>query len=454
MCANQGKNNSKPLKSMEKTKVIKPSRAIAIVVSNMIGTSVYTALGFQAAGINSIMALLFIWITGGLVALCGALTYGELAARIPKSGGEYIFLSRIFHPSLGFMSGFISMTIGFAAPLAIAAIALGSYANNVIPISPMYITISIIVILSLINLSSFKMGVNFNFIATGINILLMLILCVAGFIHGHHDSFIFSFKTTDIKQVISPAFAVSLVYVSFAYSGWNSATYITHQIKDPVRNLPKILITGTLIVMFLYTVLNFVFLYTVPLSDIEGNIDLAFISASNIFGRTGGRFVASLISIGLIASINSLFIFGPRITQAIANDFKPLRRLGTENKHGSPIYATLLLTGTSLALIISATFDQIFTLLGFTLSLFTIMSVIGVIVLRFRMKKNGEPFYHTLGYPWVPLFFILIEGCMVVYIFIERPIQSLIGIAIAVIGFLLYLFIKQITIKKINYEKI
>ena len=289
-----------------------PSRAIAIVVSNMIGTGVYTSLGLQAAGVHSVLALIFIWITGGLVALCGALTYGELAARIPKSGGEYVFLSRIFHPAFGFLSGFISMTIGFAAPMAICAIALGTYAGNLIPVSPMVIAISVILILTILNSSSFRTGANFNFAATIINILLILTLCVIGFIKGHHSGFSFTFHQSDLKQIINPAFAVSLVYVSFAYSGWNSAAYITHQVKDPVKNLPKILITGTLIVMTLYTLLNFVFLYTVPLSDLEGKVDIAFIAARNIFGTTGGKFVAVLISIGLVASINSLLNTWPQ----------------------------------------------------------------------------------------------------------------------------------------------
>ncbi len=433
--------------------MINPSRAIAIVVSNMVGTGVYTSLGLQAAGINSILALIFIWITGGLVALCGALTYGELAARIPKSGGEFIFLSKIFHPSIGFMSGFISITIGFAAPLALSAIALGSYVNNLFPVSPVIVAISIIIFLSLLNISSFKIGVNFNFIFTGINILLILVLCIAGIINGHHGDFFFAFKPADFKQIISPSFAVSLVYVSFAYSGWNSATYITHQIKEPVRNLPKILIIGTLIVISLYTLINFVFLYTVPLPELAGKIDVAFISASHIFGSSGGKFVAILISIGLIASINSLLIFGPRVTQAVADEYNPIRRLGIENKYGSPSYATILLTFISLILLLTSTFEQIMTLLGFTLSLFTIMSVLGVIVLRYQMKKNGESFYHTFGYPYVPAFFIIVEGCMAFYVFFNRPVQSLIGISIALAGFIFYLLIhnkQKVKIEKSN----
>jgi basic amino acid/polyamine antiporter, APA family len=421
-----------------KGKLISPLRATAIVISNMIGTGVYTSLGLQAAGVHSVTALVFIWITGGLVAFCGALTYGELAVRFPKSGGEYIFLTRIFHPSLGFLSGFISMTIGFAAPLAISAIALGTYAGNLIPVAPVIIAVVVIVSLTVLNSTSFKTGTNFNFVTASINVTLILTLCIIGFIKGHHSDFSITFRQSDFKEIINPAFAVSLVYVSFAYSGWNSAAYITHQVKDPVKNLPVILISGTLIVLFLYTLLNFIFLYTVPIQDLEGKVDIAFLAAKNIFGPSGGKFVALLISIGLIASINSLLIIGPRVTQAIAEDYKLLRFLGTENKSGSPFYATILLTVIALALIGTSTFEQIMTLIGFTLSIFTIMSVTGVFVIRYKMRKNNEDLYHTFGYPFIPAFFILVEGCMMVYVFANRPVQSLTGIGITLIGLILY----------------
>jgi APA family basic amino acid/polyamine antiporter len=423
---------------LNKGKLISPVRATAIVISNMIGTGVYTSLGLQVAGVHSVVALVFIWITGGLVALCGALTYGELAVRYPKSGGEYIFLSKIYHPSLGFMSGFISMTIGFAAPMAISAIALGTYAGNLIPVSPVIIAVVAIICLTVLNTTSFKTGTNFNFITAAINVSLILTLCILGFVKGPHPDFEISFNQSDLKEIINPAFAVSLVYVSFAYSGWNSAAYITHQVKDPVKNLPIILISGTLIVLFLYTLLNFIFLYTVPMEELEGQIDIAFLAAKNIFGQSGGKFIALLISIGLIASINSLLIIGPRVTQAIAEDHKPLRFLGSENKSGSPFFATILLTVISLILIGTSTFEQIMTLIGFTLSIFTILSVFGVFVIRYRTKNYNDNLYHTFGYPFIPAFFILVEGCMMVYVFANRPVQSLIGIGITLLGLVVY----------------
>lgn len=424
---------------MEPVKLISPSRAIAIVVSNMIGTGVYTSLCYQALDIKSTFALLFIWITGGIVALCGALTYGELAARIPRSGGEYTFLSELFHPSFGFLSGFISITIGFAAPMALLSMYMGKYASNFIPVSPELISVGLISILLLINLSSFRLGTNFNFATTIINILLILGFVVFGLYNGPHSGYSFTINSTSLKEVISPAFAVSLVYVSFAYSGWNSAAYITHQIKDPVKNLPKILIFGTLIVITLYTLLNFIFIYSTPLSDIVSKgEDFAYICSQNIFGNTGSIFVALLISIGLIASVNSLLIIGPRVTQAITIDYPSVKKLGVENKHGVPYAATILLALISLILFWTQTFKDIVTMIGFTLGIFTISSVIGIFILRHRLKKNGAKIYHTFGYPLIPILFIAIEGCMMVFVLVKETKPSLTGIAITLSGLIFY----------------
>jgi basic amino acid/polyamine antiporter, APA family len=305
------------------------------------------------------------------------------------------------------------------------------------------IAIGTIIILTVLNSSSFRMGANFNFIATAINVLLIITFCIFGLIKGHHAGFQFTMHPGDFKQIISPAFAVSLVYVSFAYSGWNSASYITHQIKDPVKNLPFILIVGTLIVITLYTLLNFIFLYSTPIPDLSGKIEVAFLAAQNIFGETGGRLVAILISIGLIASINSLLILGPRVSQAITLDYKAIGWFGKENRHGAPMYATVFLTLVSLILIWTSTFEQIMTIIGFTLSIFTITSVSGIFVLRFRLKKNGENIYHTFGYPFIPLFFILVEGCMMMYVLFQKPTQSLTGIAITLSGFIFYFILTK-----------
>jgi APA family basic amino acid/polyamine antiporter len=162
------------------------------------------------------------------------------------------------------------------------------------------------------------------------------------------------------------------------------------------------------------------------------------IAANKIFGEKGGKFIAVLISVGLIASINSLLILGPRVTQAIASDYSLLKKLGFENRNGSPVYATVLLTLIALTLIWSSTFEQIMTLIGFTLGIFTISSVAGIFLLRNRMRKNGEEFYHTFGYPYIPLFFVIVEGCMMVYVLANRTVESLTGFAITLAGLILW----------------
>lgn len=416
------------------------SRAIAIVVANMLGTGVYTTLGLQALEVHSISALLFIWITGGAVALCGALSYAELAVRIPRSGGEYIYLTQIYHPAVGFVSGFISMTIGFTAPLAMAAIALGHYLGRLAFLPPMFTAVTAILILAAIHMSSFRLGVSTHVVFTAANIAMIVFFVAAGLWHAPYPDFRFTLQGRDFHQIMHPSFAVSLVYVSFAYAGWNSATYITQQIENPRRNLPRILTLGTVIVMGLYTALNFVFLYTVPLGELRGRTDVAMIAAGRIFGTQGGRFVSILIAISLLASMNSLYILGPRVAQALALDHPALAGLARENRHGAPFRAVIGMTVIALILLFTSSFQQIMTLLGFSLSLFTILTVAGVFVLRRRQSPSAE------GSTWrcrsfVPALFILLEGGMALYVFRERPLLSLVGVCIVSAGYVLYVFI-------------
>ncbi len=437
---------------MDQGKRIGNTKAIAMVVANMIGTGVYTSLGFQASGIKSIPALLFIWIIGGIVAICGALTYGELASRIPKSGGEYQYLGRIYHPFLGFLSGMVSVTVGFAAPIAISAIAFGQYFTNILPFQPQMVAVALIILLTLINTTSFKMGTDFQLITTIVNISLIVIIIISGLLLSDHSHFSMSGGGNTLNQVFSPAFAVSLVYVSYSYSGWNSATYITRQVNDPVKNLPVILFIGTAIVMILYLALNFIFLYSTPISLLEGNVDVAFISATRIFGATGGKIIGAVICIGLIASINCMMITGPRVSHAIVSDYKLFNGTLHFVKRHLSIIATIFQSTIALILILSSSFDKVMTYIGFTLALFTMLTVGGVFIVRLTAKRKQVNSYKTWGYPFVPILFLLIEGCMIAYIFIERPMESLAGIG-TVLSFIILFFLlhtRKLRIAKIN----
>ena len=218
-----------------------------IVIANIIGTGVFTSLGFQVADIQSGFALIFLWIAGGIVALCGALCYSELAAALPRSGGEYHFLSAIYHPALGFMAGFVSATVGFAAPIALAAMAFGKYGEGVLGgTSAIAFSFALVWINALVHLRGLKTGSAFQDLSTIIKILVIAILIGAGFLISPKQSLSFLPQAGDSSAIFSASFAVALVYVMYAYSGWNAASYITSEIEQPERNVtPRALVRHT-----------------------------------------------------------------------------------------------------------------------------------------------------------------------------------------------------------------
>jgi len=231
--------------------------ATAIVVANIIGTGIFTSLGFQVSGIPSGFALLSLWAIGGVCALCGALAYGELAAALPRSGGEYNFLSAVFHPGVGFVAGWTSATIGFAAPIALSAMAFGQYSQSIVPgVSPLAMSVAVASISSLVHLYSVRAGSVFQNAFTWVKVILIAAFIVAGFAFGHAQSISFAPRSHDLHLVFSTPFAVSLVYVMYAYSGWNASTYIIGEVHNPQRNVPKSLLMGTTIVALLYIGLN------------------------------------------------------------------------------------------------------------------------------------------------------------------------------------------------------
>src|SRR5216117_1327416 len=208
--------------------------ACSIVIANIIGTGIFTSLGFQLNDIQSGFALLMLWVIGGIVALCGALCYGELAAALPRSGGEYHFLSKIYHPALGFMAGFVSATVGFAAPVALAAMAFGKYFVGVFGVgSPVLLSFVVVWVVTAFHLGNLRVGSAFQNISTLVKLLLVGALIGAGlFIHSKQ---LISFLPApgDTAWIFSGPFAVALVYVMYSYSGWNASSYIISEVKKP-----------------------------------------------------------------------------------------------------------------------------------------------------------------------------------------------------------------------------
>ena len=416
----------------------------------MVGTGVFTSRGFQLLGIQSGFALLMLWAVGGLIALCGAVSYGELAAAMPRSGGEYHYLSQIYHPALGFLSGWVSVTVGFAAPTALAALALGQYAQSVWPAlaAPLLagtsftgataLAVSVVLGLALVHGRSTRAGSRLQVVITALKVAVLVGFIGAGLVVGEGQPLRFAPDAAGWQALLSPTFAVSLVYVSYAYSGWNAAVYLTGEIDQPQRNLSRILLTGTAVVLLLYVGLNYVFLRSTPLAGLRGQVEVGFIAANSLFGAAGGRLAGAVIAALLVSTISAMIFAGPRIVQTMGEDLPALRWLAARSPTGIPVRALLLQVVITLVFILKPDFKAVLVYAGFVLNLFTFLTVLGVFVLRWRQPQLPRP-YRAWGYPVTPLLFLALSAWTLVFIIKDKPTESLYGLATVASGWLVYL---------------
>lgn len=424
----------------------KPRRSIgfltacAIVVANIIGTGVFTSLGFQLQDIHSGFALLMLWIVGGIAALCGALSYGELSAALPRSGGEYHFLSRIYHPAIGFAAGIVSATVGFAAPIALAAMAFGKYFQGVFGFgSPHLLSFAIVWLIALFHLGNLRVGSTFQNISTLVKLLLISVLIGAGLFFGPKQPISFLPHAADTMSIFGAPFAVALVYVMYSYSGWNAATYITSEIRNPEKNVPRSLLIGTVIVIVTYTALNAVFLIATPAQNLTGQLEVGLIAGKSIFGENGGRIVGAIICIGLVSAISSMTWIGPRVTMSMGEDNSLIQFLARKNRDGIPFNAILLQLVLVNLLLLTRSFEGVVKYIQFALLFCSLLTVVGVIVLRWTRPDLPRP-YKVWAYPLPPLIFSGITIWMMVYLLRSNPKESLAGVATIVVGLILYVF--------------
>ncbi len=412
--------------------------ASSFVIASMIGTGVFTSLGFQLNDIQSIFPLIMLWIVGGVVALCGALSYSELGAALPRSGGEYHLLSRIIHPSIGFAGGFVSATVGFSAPAVLAAMALGTYFAAIFPaFDPIWVACSMILIFHFLHAFSVKWGTLFQGWSTGIKVILIFIFIIAGFMMNDHQVISILPKPGDVKLIMSSGFAVSLVWVYYAYTGWNSTIYFAGEVRNPQKDLPRSLLLGTSFVMVLYVLLNYIFLYTTPMSEMVGQVEVGYISGVRIFGQTGAGIIAIGISFLLLSTISSYVFIGPRIMETMGEDYSYIRILSKNNSQGIPIYAFILQLAICLLFIFTSSFEQVLMYTGIALIITNSATVAAVFVLRKREPELPRP-YKVWGYPWTPILFLAVNAWILFYTFKEQTVESIIGVSLFLASILLY----------------
>ncbi len=433
------------------TEKFSKNTAIAVIVANMVGTGVFTSLGFQLLDIQSGFVILMLWLVGGITALCGALSYAELGAMYPRSGGEYNFLNEIYHPLAGFVSGWVSATIGFAAPTALAAITFGKYFTSVFPqFSSAYLACGLIIILTLVHATSRKNSGSLQSIFTLLKIILILVFCILCFAMVDTPQTINFLPIEGDKELLfSGAFAVSLIYVNYAFSGWNAATYLSNELDEPTKNLPLILGIGTGLVLIMYLALNFIFLYVAPIENLKGQVEVGYIAAQSVFGPSGAAIMGVSLSLLLISTVSAMIIAAPRVLQMIGEDFSVFKILGKTNKNSIPANAIYSQSAISLVFILTGTFESILIYSGFTMGLNTFLAVLGLFILRIRKPELARP-YKTWGYPITPIIFLSLTGWTLVYLLIDKPKESLLGLLTVAVGVLVYFLTEKMSMNKIE----
>jgi APA family basic amino acid/polyamine antiporter len=438
-------DNSQPKNGLERRLGLFP--VTNIVIANMVGAGIFTTSGLLMSDLKNPLLMLALWTAGGLIALCGALSYGELGAAIPRAGGEYAFLSRLYHPLFGFLSGWVSFFAGFSAPIAASAIGISEYLTRAFPgllslsqsgsalegtVVKKTISILVIFAFTLIHARGIEVGAKIQNFLTVLKIILIVGLIAFGFFLGRGDlghfaqGAPFRFDFGGWKTI-----GLSLMWIMFAYSGWNASAYIGSEIKDPRRNLPRSLLLGTGIVLTLYLLLNVFYVYAVPPEKMMGVISIGGLAVGNLFGPSFESVLSVFIAVALFSSLSAFIILGPRVYYAMASDrcFFPFAA-SVHPRFKVPSKSVLLQGLVAAVLVLLGTFDQILTYMGFSLGLFPLLAVLGV----FKLRREKTSAYRMPGFPAVPVFYLLAGTAILILGYFERPVESSIALGMAIVG--------------------
>ena len=416
-------------------KAYAPKVAFAIVVANMVGTGVFTSLGFQLLSLSDTRLILLLWAVGGLCALCGALCYAELGVRHPESGGEYHFLSVLVHPYAGFVSGLVSATVGFAAPVALAALTFGNYLKaGGLPLEPRVTATGLIALLVLLHARTRRDSASGQVWLTALKLALIALFIVLALVNTPaYSQQLFTGQPIPWSEALTSEAAIALIYVTYAYSGWNAATYILGELDNPARHLPWVLAGGCGLVALLYVALNGVFLAAAPVDELRGEVEIAYIVADHILGSTGAVVVSLILAGILISTVSAMILAGPRALQRLGEDYPRFSLLGRRNTDGLPAPAISVLGGLALVFLWSATFEQILIVAGLLMAVNTLVTVAALFISRRRDQGAVETGGFTMPlYPWPALVFLGVTGWTVLYSALAFPNQVL-AVAVALL---------------------
>lgn len=412
-----------------------------VLVSNVIGSGVFTTTGFMARDLGDPGLILAIWLVGALLAFAGALSYSELGAALPFAGGEYVYLRRAYGPFVGFLSGWTSFTVGFSAGIAAGAVGFASYALQVVPLngesSPATKGLALVLvwIVTGFHLAGVGPGGVLQRLVTVLNVGSILLLIVGALTVGKGSWEHFTISDPGVTPGVG-SLMVALIFAAYAYSGWNAAAYIAGEIADPQRTLPRTLVWGTLLVGLLYIGLNGMYVYALPVTELAQSpiLPVAKKAAVALFGGRSAVLIAVILCLAMAAAVSAMVWAGPRLYYAMACDgLIPAVFSQTARASGTPTQSILLQSLWASLLILSGTFEALVIYSGVVLTIFSALTVGAVLVLRRRSPELARP-YRVPLYPWVPAFHLLLSSVIVLYALLERPVESGLGLATVLMG--------------------
>ena len=422
------------------------STSTYVVIASMVGTGILVSPGYMMASLQNYPVIFGLWILGGLLAVCGALCVAELAAALPRAGGEYVYLREAYGPMPAFLSGWTSFFVGFSAPLAVAGYIAALYLLTPFGLAEeesgylIKATAAIIIVaITLPNLIGHRQSIWIQNLTTMLKLGLFVVLVAMAFLFGG-GQLAHIIEGQSIGKVGFGTIAMQFFYVMFAYSGWNAASYLAGEVKNPARTLPRSLLLGVGLVILLYLALNLVFAYAVPLADVgfENAKRVPQLAVENLFGPRASSVFSVLLGLTFLATVSAFIITGPRVYYAMAKDGLFLSAAGYISSKGRiPIYAMIAQSACAIIILFVTDFQNLYKYAAVGLSLFAMLFIGAVYVLRWRRPDMERPF-RVPGYPVVPAIFIAVTLFMAVFAFKEWPKPSIYSIGSILAGIPVY----------------
>ncbi len=414
---------------------------IMIAIGSTIGSGIFLTPAIIANSIHSPALILLVWLGGGILILCGALTFAELGALMPKAGGVYVFLSESYGKPVGFLYGWAYFLVVNTGGIAALSVAFTTYLAYFFPMSPVALKLTAvcgIFILTVINVMGVKSGSIFSDVFTVLKLIGIFGVIAVGFIFGSGSVTNFSF---DMPSGVTGGLAVAMVGVLWSYGGWQHATYAAGEAKNAKKDVPVAMIIAALSVTAIYVAINIAYMFLLPVNTIANSPSVAADAVKTVLGPVGGGIIAMAIFISTFGTAGIYTLTAPRIYFAMANDgifFPQIAKI--HPKYRTPYNAIIIQSTWAVLLILFwGTFENLISYVVFTDWIFFALAAASVFIFRKKLPQAKRD-YKTLGYPFTPLLFIGVATWFVINTLIEKPEQAIAGLIMLGLGLPVYYY--------------